>query len=54
MYLGDPSHGIALRDMRITAGGAAARDILVRQCAEQVYFIDLSSVRLGLCFGLPS
>lgn len=47
LYRGDPSHGLALCDIPITADGAAARNILVRECSEEGHYTDLSTVRLG-------
>ncbi|MCY1522987.1 hypothetical protein D9M68_578680 [compost metagenome] len=47
LYRGDPSHGLALCDIPITADGAAARNILVRECSEEGHYTGLSTVRLG-------
>ncbi|QDD88261.1 chemotaxis protein [Pseudomonas oryzihabitans] len=47
LYHGDSSHGFALCDIPITADGAAARDILIRECSDGGHYTALSSVRLG-------
>jgi hypothetical protein len=47
LYSGNPSHGLALCDIPITADGAAARDILMRECAEEAYYTSMSAVHLG-------
>jgi hypothetical protein len=47
LYLSDPSHGLALCDIPITADGEAARRILERECSGDGDYTRLSAVRLG-------
>lgn len=47
LYRGDPSHGLALCDILITADGVAARNILVREYSEEGHYNGLSTIRLG-------
>lgn len=46
MYRGDHSHGLTLYDIPITADGAAARNILLRECSEDGHYTGLSAIRL--------
>lgn len=47
LYRGNPSHGLALCDIPITADGAAARIILLKECSEEGHYTGLSAIRLG-------
>jgi hypothetical protein len=47
LYLSDPSHGLALCDIPITADGEAVRRMLERECSVDRGYTSLSAVRLG-------
>lgn len=47
LYLSDPSHGLALCDIPITADGEAARRILERECSGDGDYMRLSAIHLG-------